>query len=356
MPTPDDEDQLEQTKMSFGEHLEELRSALIKSALAIAAGFAIGLLLGWDIVNYVQTPLRDGLENHYKGRVERQELQRLEQLKAAGADVPDNLPEAAKEFAAQGLVPHDLYVDPQSLLEALQARWPERFAGADLPAQQSQSPVLQQDQMLKLQVYQPLAEDPRMRIIGLGVEEPFVVYIKASLVAGIVIASPFVFYFLWEFVAAGLYRSERSYVYTYLPLSIGLFVAGAALAFYVAFGYVLEFLFWFFETTNTDPDPRLSYWITLVLLLPLGFGISFQLPLIMLAIERIGLVSIDLYLRKWRIAVLIICTLSMFLTPADPMSMVIMATPLVALYFGGILLCKYMPGAHGKAERLADPD
>ncbi|MBX3432948.1 MAG: twin-arginine translocase subunit TatC [Pirellulales bacterium] len=346
MPSTDDEARLEQSKMSFGEHLEELRKAVVKSLLALVVGSCVGLLVGRDVVQYIQGPLLEALEGHYTRQIMLQERERLAALKAAGETVPANLDKAAEEFAKQGLVPHDMYLDPQALAAALKPNFPDAAAALPQPAgpvrDPNASPV--REQMIKLQVYQPLAEDPRMRIVGLGVEEPFMVYVKASLVVGAVLASPFVFYFLWQFVAAGLYRHEQSYVYTYLPLSTGLFLAGGALAFYVAFDYVLDFLFWFFEQTGTDPDPRLSYWMTLVLMLPLGFGVSFQLPLVMLALERLGIVSIEAYLKNWRIAVLVICTLSMFLTPADPGSMLVMATPLCVLYFGGILLCKYMPG------------
>jgi sec-independent protein translocase protein TatC len=87
----------------------------------------------------------------------------------------------------------------------------------------------------------------------------------------------------------------------------------------------------------------------------LGFGISFQLPLVMLFLERIGVFSIENYVSKWRLAVVVICMLSMFLTPADPGSMILMAVPLVFLYFGGILLCRYMPG-HALEKRGASPE
>jgi sec-independent protein translocase protein TatC len=92
-----------------------------------------------------------------------------------------------------------------------------------------------------------------------------------------------------------------------------------------------------------EQDIRISEWLSFVLLLPLGFGIAFQLPLVMLFMERIGIFDVRAYLEKWRIAVLIIFVLGMMLTPADPYSMMLMAIPLTVLYFGGIALCRYMP-------------
>ena len=93
-----------------------------------------------------------------------------------------------------------------------------------------------------------------------------------------------------------------------------------------------------------DPDLRISEWLGFVLMLPLGFGISFQLPLVMLFLERVGVFTIGGYLSSWRIAILSIFILAMILTPSgDPYSMCLMAGPLVLLYFGGVLLCRFMP-------------
>ena len=94
-----------------------------------------------------------------------------------------------------------------------------------------------------------------------------------------------------------------------------------------------------------DPDPRISEWMSFVLLLPLGFGLSFQLPLIMLFMERIGIFTVQSYLSKWRIAVLGIAIASMVLSPGgDPYSMMMMFVPLTFLYFGGVAACYYLPG------------
>jgi len=169
------------------------------------------------------------------------------------------------------------------------------------------------------------------------------------------IASPFIFFFIWDFVAAGLYKHERKYIYVFLPMSLGLFFSGAALAFFLVFDYVLEFLFWFNAKMGINPMPEISEWMSFVLLLPLGFGISFQLPLVMLFLERVNIFTVQNYIEKWRIAVLVISVISMFLTPADPGSMLLMGIPLVILYFGGIGLCHYMPRSQAPADTESEP-
>jgi sec-independent protein translocase protein TatC len=84
----------------------------------------------------------------------------------------------------------------------------------------------------------------------------------------------------------------------------------------------------------------------------LGFGISFQLPLVMLFLERIGIFTVRSYVTRWRVSVLVIFVLSMVCTPGDPYSMLLMACTLTVLYFGGILLCRLMPKRKSEFEDL----
>lgn len=183
----------------------------------------------------------------------------------------------------------------------------------------------------------------KVRFQVLNAQEAFMIWMKAALVTGLVIASPYVFYQVWIFIAAGLYPHEKNYVFLYMPISLLLFFGGASLAFVFVFQPVLDFLFTFNKGMNADFDPRIGEWLGFVLILPLGFGISFQLPLVMLLLNRLGVVSIDLYVQQWRIAVLTIFVIAMVLTPADPVSMLLMAAPLCLLYLLGIIMCKYMP-------------
>jgi len=332
----------ESTKMTFGEHLDELRATLIKSVLALTIGFGVALLFAGSVVDYVQTPLKGALEDYYRGLAKKSYLAYLEQRRLDGAPVPQDLEAAAQLMADQGLVPDERLVDPRELLESIQSAFPGAIDASRLPPRDPTTPI-DRSQLVPLRMYHNLAEDPRVRVVGLSVGEPFSVYIKAAAVLGIVLSSPFVFYFLWQFVGAGLYPHEKQYVRVFLPISLGLFLAGVALAFFFVFRYVLAFLFQFYDWMGIDPDPRITDWLSFVLILPLGFGISFQLPLVMLFLERIGVFRVADYMSHWRIAVLVIFVLSMILTPSDPYSMMLMAAPLTVLYFGGVLMCRLMP-------------
>jgi len=195
----------------------------------------------------------------------------------------------------------------------------------------------------------------KVRYQVLNAQEAFMIYLKASLVSGIVLASPWIFYQIWIFVAAGLYPHEKNQVFLYLPISMLLFFAGASLAFTFVFQPVLDFLFQFNEGLNAEFDPRIGEWLSFVLILPLGFGISFQLPLVMLFINRLGLVSVELFMQQWRMAILIIFLVAMVLTPADPVSMLLMAIPLCGLYVLGIAMCIWMPQSRSPFTAAYEP-
>ena len=370
MPVHDDEVRLERSKMSFGEHLEELRRALFKSIAALFLGFLAGLWFSTDIVSYIQTPVLQSLEQFYLRKAEYNQRQHIDELKAGGKEASQDDVITAQELADARLMLQEYLVDPRDLVPIMKRYFPDVTIPEELaapaatpsavagPATDGTSavkkpPRIDRSQLIRLRVYQPLEEDARLRVVGHETMEPFSIYIRTALVAGLVFASPFIFYFVWEFVAAGLYRQEQSLVYTYLPLSLGLFVGGAILAFFYAFEPLLDFMFWYYERMGIQPDLRLSDWISFVLLMPLAFGISFQLPLIMLLLERVGIFTVDTYWRKWKAAIVVIAVVAMLLTPsADPYSMLLMGTPLVLLYFGGIWLCQLMPGRGNRPTAL----
>jgi len=195
----------------------------------------------------------------------------------------------------------------------------------------------------------------KVRFQVLNAQEAFMIYLKAALLTGIVIAAPWIFYNVWNFVAAGLYPHEKNQVFLYLPISLALFFGGASLAFGFVFQPVLNFLFQFNQGLNAEFDPRIGEWLSFVLILPLGFGISFQLPLVMLFVNRLGLVTVETYMQQWRMAILIIFVVAMVLTPADPVSMLLMALPLCGLYVLGIAMCLWMPRSRNPFDQAYEP-
>ena len=330
-PSPRTDDLFENSNMTFGEHLEELRVVLIRATIGIVVGFLIGMFIADDVVRFIESPLRQGLESFYMTRD-------IDEIREKMAAVGQTLSlEDERKIKQRGLTYDSLFLEREEvtrLIEQYQGKSEEPVHAEDDGAAE-----LPSNDFLMIRIWRPL----KTKISALSAREAFLIWVKAGLVSGVILVSPYIFYQIWIFVAAGLYPHERKYVYIYMPFSLLLFLSGAALAFFFVFEPVLDFLFSFNRWMGIDPDPRISEWISFVLLLPLGFGLSFQLPLVMLLLNRIGIFTLEMYTSQWRMAILVIFFLSMVLTPADPLSMLLMACPLSVLYFLGIGLCLWAP-------------
>lgn len=338
-----DEDVFADSTMTFGEHLDELRICLWKAVLGLIAGIIIGLFFGGTVVNLIQRPLTGALSNYYQKETEA----KLTALRAeSGEKTEKDILDAVK---SRRMIADDVYIDPAELLAQLKTAYPEQFQHVQLPEKSSRE---DNDGLLHLFLWRKLVDDPRVHVKSFSVHEAFGIYVKAAILVGLLIASPWIFYQIWIFVAAGLYPHEKKYVHFYLPVSIGLFFLGACVAFSFVFQPVLDFLFSVNKWLGIELDPRISEWLGFALLLPVGFGIGFQLPLVMYFLERVGVVSAGTFVKHWKIAVLIIWIVATVLTPPDPFSQFFLGIPLTFLYFGGILLCKYMPRRHSEFNSI----
>lgn len=333
-----DDDYFKDTTMTFGEHLEELRTSLFKAILWLVAGIAIGLLVGDWVVALIKAPLSGALGTYYENKTVTEYAKWAKKRTDANQPVPYTTEQVADMVNEHHLVFDIRYMHLHQVWDEVTHAFPAVGKHAELPLP-SPSESMGAEHLLPIFIWNPIADDDRINPTTLSAPEAFSIWFKAALVVGVVLSSPGVFYHIWSFVAAGLYPHEKKYVHIFLPFSLGLFLLGAATAYLLVFKPVLDFLFGFNQWLQLDPDPRISEWLGFVLFLPIGFGISFQLPLVMLFLERIGVFNVTAYIQKWRIAVLVIFVLSAILTPADPYSLLFMAVPLTGLYFGGVLLC-----------------
>ncbi len=346
--------------MSFGEHLEELRSCLIKALLWVVVGTCVGLFFGEYVVNLIKLPLQDSLGEYYieNALLKFEEFSKSQQERNQPVHYDES---QIASLVEDGYIFEVITIYPPAVLGNLQAQYPDTFpppaTSGESPRQPSgeaadgqAKPKLTGVDLVPLFTWRRVEDDPRVAIKSLASQEAFMIWLKAGVVAGIILTSPMIFYHMWSFIAAGLYPHEKRYVNIFLPFSVVLFLTGAAFCFFVVLPYVLNFLFSYNRSLGIDPDPRINEWLSFALFLPVGFGLSFQLPLVMLFLHRVGIFSVEVYLQKWRIAVLVIAVISMVLTPADPMSMMMMAGPLIGLYFLGIAICRWMPSAKGPLD------
>ncbi|MFO7906437.1 MAG: twin-arginine translocase subunit TatC [Planctomycetota bacterium] len=337
-----DDDLFAASTMTFGEHLDELRVVLFRSLIGLVIGFILGLFVSKYVVQWIKFPLENALQEHYSAVVD----QKLRE--AYGKEIPD---QAREFFQEERLLFEEVYLE-QSELNRIAEGSSNDFQAISAESEVASLPLpAPGNRLVKTRMWRKARAD----VQSLSAQEPFMIWVKAGFFTGLLLASPYIFWQIWSFVAAGLYSHERRYVILFLPISLLLFWSGVAMAFFVVFRFVLKFLFAFNRALDIQTDPRISEWIGFVMFLPLGFGVAFQLPLVMFFLNRIGIVSLHAYLEKWRIALLVIFVLSMLLTPADPMSMLLMATPLTALYFLGIAMAKWMPRGRNPFAETYEP-
>lgn len=336
-----DEDYFKDSTMTFGEHLDELRTCLLKAMAGLFVGVALGMFVGTYVVGLISAPLENALGGYYQS----QAVTAYKDWAAAQTALDRPLPYTTEQIQnlvdGRGLIYEMRNLDLAQASVAMRAADPK--LGKGLPAAHAEKADVDPESFATLFLWHPIASDARISPKVLNFQEGFMIWFKASFVVGIVLSSPWVFYQIWSFVAAGLYPHEKKYIHVFLPFSLGLFLAGAALAYLFVFQPVLAFLLNINGTLGFDTEPRITEWLGFVIFLPLGFGVSFQLPLVMLFLERIGVFTAEAYVARWRIAILVIVILSAVLTPADPYSIFLMAVPLVLLYFGGVLLCRWLP-------------
>ncbi len=158
-------------------------------------------------------------------------------------------------------------------------------------------------------------------------------------VTGLVLASPWVFYQIWAFIAAGLYRHERLYVRKFLPMSLGLFLGGVLLCFFAVLPVTLSILLEFNIMLGIEPSLRLTDWMGFATILPVVFGVCFETPLVMLFLAKIGVFTADDFRKKRKYAYLIMIVVAAVLTPGpDVFSQCMLAVPMAGLYELGIFL------------------
>ncbi len=329
-----EDDLFRKSSMSFGEHLEELRSRLFRAALWLLGGVIIGFIVGQNVVAWIEAPMQRALNEFWDAKT------RAELTKGG-----NSLSEGDHWLIDNGYISDEIYVRPEVVFQQLKTQFPELAKLKIASPAAAAKPAADAPALLPITIWRPSVNDPRAQLKSFNPMESFMIYLKAALLAGAILASPFIFHEMWMFVAAGLYPHERRYVHIFLPVSVGLFILGVVMAFFVALPTVLHFLLAFNTYMNIDPQQRIEEYLSFALFLPLAFGVGFQLPLVMLFVNRIGFVSVETFIKQWRIAVLAIFVIAMILTPSpDVYTMSLLAVPMSLLYFGGIALCKYTSG------------
>ena len=247
-------------KMSFFDHLVELRKRIVAALIGVGAGVVVGLLVSKRFINYIVTPMQAALRaNHLDDKL--------------------------------------YYTSPAGYISL---------------------------------------------VINLGV------YL------GIVLAMPWVLYQIWLFVAPGLYKHERRAAAGFIVSSTFLFLCGIAFAYFILLPQVLTFLISFAYDGPVKPLISVNEYFSLILIVLIGLGLIFELPVLIFILSLFGIVTPKFLLKNFRYAMLIITVAAAVITPTpDATTMLIFMAPMIGLYFVGVLV-SYAVLRKKQARQLAE--
>ena len=411
-PLPDGEENLE--VMSFGEHLEELRHRIIRSLLVTLLFTIVALIFQSTLMEMISAPHRRAMRQVQGRRLADEVAERLLELRREVAALPAEegaraIAEEERRARAIRLLRSEIR-DPQVqaladlVLEGEEASitgtglsgWIERIeidlaAAAEDHAWGAQAPIVEAREDLAglgeavsgwREQAAPAAGTPpdgdgvstvrrldrelegvagrteRLRLWReeevplrlLSYVEAFFAHLKLVLLTGFLIGLPWITHEIWLFIAAGLYRHERSAVAPYLPFSLLSLVAGGLFAYKILIPVGLSYLGGYGDPDVFEPTFTLSNYMGLVFTLLIGMGLVFQLPLLMIFLSRAGLVTPERFREVRKYSILCAFVFGACLTPPDVVTQLLMAGPLVLLYETGILASVWF---RRRAERRA---
>ena len=201
-------------------------------------------------------------------------------------------------------------------------------------------------------------EQNSRRLIFTALHETFITYIKVAFFAAIFLGSPVLLIQIYKFIAPGLYQNEKKAILPYLISTPILFLLGGLLVYYLVMPLAIKF-FLSFESIGSKTtlpiqlEAKVNEYLSLIMRLIFAFGLSFQLPILLNLLARIGVVNSEYLKKRRRYVIVIIFAIAAILTPPDPITQVGLAIPLLLLYKLSILTVKFTK-KKSKNENLDD--
>ncbi|HRS88407.1 MAG TPA: twin-arginine translocase subunit TatC [Smithellaceae bacterium] len=192
-------------------------------------------------------------------------------------------------------------------------------------------------------ITRPLTEvlPAESHLVYIGLTEAFFVYMKLAFFAALLLTSPYILYQIWKFISPGLLPREKKLVVPFVFFSSLLFVGGVLFGYYI----VLPPAFKFFVSFNNEYlQAMISFreYLSLFVMFLLGFGVSFELPVFIFFLAKLGVVNAKTLARQWKFAILFIFIAAAVLTPSpDALSQILMAIPLMFLYVVSIFVAGF---------------
>ncbi len=188
-------------------------------------------------------------------------------------------------------------------------------------------------------IYRLLGWDFSFSLVNIELSAQFFVHMRASLAAGLILSFPFIVRELWRFVAPALYEREKKAIGTAFLLSTLLFYVGVAIGYFLILPLCLQFFVNYTVSATVVNTISLSSYMTMFTSLVLLNGVAFEFPTVAFVLSRLGVIDRSVLRRGRKYALVLVLVFAALVTPADPVSMFVLAIPLYLLYELSILLC-----------------
>ncbi len=369
--------------MSLGDHLEELRARMILAILGLLVGMVVCLFFGKILIGVMSQPFENEI-----GKLEKKKLVTIRKKQEA-AKIGDE-PQAiiATYDPKNGYRTYTSFEEIGKLIEALHEPEPTPDDPNDVsPTDKTDaedSPLLEAiviahhptqgfmeytttkrlERLRKewdksgaiiehVAVGTTMGRAGSAQIVTHSPVEGFMVYIKVCMLFGLLLTSPWVIWQIWAFVSAGLYLKEKRYMHVVSPISTVLFVTGSLFFMLVVAPLVMSFLIRFNAAMGVGSLWSLQKYINMVFSLTIVFGAAFQMPIVIVFAERLGLVTIEALAKNRKFVILGLVVVAAMATPPDVISQVSLAIPLYGLYEISIIVCRIWR-ARSKKKDLAN--
>jgi sec-independent protein translocase protein TatC len=192
------------------------------------------------------------------------------------------------------------------------------------------------------------------KLLATGVITPFMVPLKVTLFMSFLIALPYVLWQAWAFVAPGLYKHEKKLAAPLIVSSVMMFAAGMAYCYFVVFGFVFKFIAGF-APASVSVSPDIEAYFGFVMTMFLAFGLTFEVPIVVVLLARLGIASIDKLKQARPYVIVGAFIVAAVFTPPDVLSQLLLAVPLCLLYELGIFLSRFVIKPKPAEETTAQP-
>jgi Tat protein translocase TatC len=285
------DDPFQQTRMSLGEHLRELRGRLVKSVIALVVALMVTFTFYDPIFHVLARPMNDVLED-----VDRDQRAKYEAI-------------LAEEQKADPTILRTKY-----------------FKTEDPTDNQLQG---------------DFTISQRMTMVGVG--DGMSVLMRICFLSGLALAMPMILWQLWQFIGAGLYPHEKRVVLKYFPIVIGLFVGGLLFGYYVMCPIGFKFMVTVFAPEDVNYIASVEPYLDWLQAVTLALGLLFELPVLMYVLVRVGIVQRKSLAKFRPYFVLVAFVVGGILTPPDPITQFLAAGPMILLYEVGLLWTWFLP-------------